>query len=362
MPEPDISLKTLIVRTKEYLSYLLGNWYWIVLAAAVVGGVLAYRAYREPVNYRANLTFSINEKPGGGGGGGVGSIISQFGFSGAGSEYNFEKILLMAESQLMINNLLLDSATVDGRGDLIANHIIIIYELEEAWELAPSPEGIVRLSTDSLPALSREERKLLKGLYNFTVFSSSPLVTTTLNETAQVIYLTAETRHEELSMVLSQGVYRRLSNFYMEESTGNSRATLAKLNHKVDSLLAELNSAEYRSASLSDSRLNLKQRTNYIEQARLNRKVQIMQVAYTEALRNKETAAFALETSRPFFKTIDEPFYPLDRVKDNYIKQALIGGLIGAVAAAVTLALIYGYRLIMAETAVLNPQSEVPTT
>ncbi len=35
----------------------------------------------------------------------------------------------------------------------------------------------------------------------------------------------------------------------MDESTGNSRATLNKLSHKVDSLLGQLNSAEYRSAN-----------------------------------------------------------------------------------------------------------------
>jgi uncharacterized protein involved in exopolysaccharide biosynthesis len=55
----EISLKELILKIKEWYQFLLTKWKLIILMG-VIGGLIGFTyAYRQPLTYKAKLTFAL---------------------------------------------------------------------------------------------------------------------------------------------------------------------------------------------------------------------------------------------------------------------------------------------------------------
>lgn len=346
----DISLKRVFIRVGGYLRAARRKWYLILLGGLLLSGVLGAIAYTTEPVYEAQITFVVNEEGPTTGAGRVGGLLGQFGLGGGGGVYNTNKILALAKSQKMVNRLLLDSLEVDGRTDLIGNHILKVYDLVEEWELAERFPDL-RLSGDSIEHLPTIERSVLKRLFSFTAMGGGALISLDVDDLTDILSLTVRAENEELSLKLSRLHYDRLSEFYTLESTGNSQATVARLQQKADSIYTELSQTEYRLAGLIDTRLGVTQQRSLVQQTQLNRRVQILSVAYGEVLRNLETANFALSTNTPFFQVVDEPFLPLSRRQPNLIKQLTYGFFGGAILVFVIVAGLQFYHDVMGDNA-----------
>jgi capsular polysaccharide biosynthesis protein len=55
-------------------------------------------------------------------------------------------------------------------------------------------------------------------------------------------------------------------------------------------------------------------------------------------------ADYALKNSTPFFREIDKPFFPLDPMGPNWIRQSIIGLIIGLILGST---IIIGKKIIM---------------
>lgn len=343
-PTREIPLRNIFLTVGDYLRAGLRYWWVLVLFGVGLGVYRAYVARETKTKYYAALTFVLNENQTNRG---VGGILGQFGLGGGqGGGATPDKIIALAKSQKLINELLLDTITVEGRDDRLANHLIGVYDLVEEWSLREERRRIVN---GQISTMTEPEKALLKRMYSFVTGEAYGVLSVKVNDDTGILTLTVVTRSQPVSLAICYGLYDKLSRFYTEESTGNSRATVERLRLKSDSVAAALNAAEYRLARAVDTRLGALQRRDLVRQYQLEREVQILNVTYAEVLRNLETATFALSTKTPFFQTIDEPFTPLYNEEPNWKEELIYGGLLGAFAGFVLVSIVKFYRDVMAD-------------
>lgn len=321
----EIPLRTVFLTVGDYLRNGL-RWWWVLLLVGVAyGAYTAYTVRQEQAVYIAPLTFVLNEETGGRPAGG---ILGQLGLgSGVSSGASPDKIIALAKSQQIVHDLLLDSVAVEGNRDRLANHLIGAYDLVEKWEL---PEGQRAIVNGSIATMTEKEKNLLKLVHFFLIDANEGIIAVSSDENTGILSLRVATPQQDISLAIAYGLYENLSQFYTEESTGNSRATVERMQEKADSLSGVLSRAEYRLANMVDSRLGATQRRDLVRVAQAEREIQILNLTYAEVLRNLETARFALSTRTPFFQTVDVPFTPLYAIRQNWRKKGLYGVLTGA--------------------------------
>jgi hypothetical protein len=332
----EITLKELLLGAKYYFFFLLSKFWIILIGGLMFSAIFFYQAYVEVETYVAELTYTVNEEKGNSAGG-VGAILGQFGLGGAsGSEHNLDKIIAFGRSRRIVQQVLLDSVKLQGVDDLIANHIINIYDYHDYWR----EKGEVSLAEfyftdENIDNFSREEVQVLKHLYKFVIGTSQAKITgiTKLDKSEQtgVLSIVTTSKNEELSLYVTSKLYDKLSAFYINQSVEKQLVNHEIISNKSDSVANALSSAEYRLAKSKDRSGNLFQNSDRLMQARLLREVQTLSLLYGELLKNKETAAFVLQTTTPFFQLVDQPLLPLDKSRKSYIKQIVFGGSLGVV-------------------------------
>jgi len=324
--EGELSLTEVILVVREYLKAGLRVW-WLILLGMLLGGtLLAWKNINTPPRFGATLTFMIDEETGSGGGS-YGFILGQFGLGGGGSEYNLTKIIELAESQKILFEVLLDSALIEGKNELIANHIVSLYSEVEQWNTSDEAVDFYVHGAE-FSDFSRDQRKNLLRIYlRLLDAKRGRLISAEANEGTGIMRVMGSTLNENLSVELTVKVYEELSQFYVLENTGNSRNTIALLKAKADSLKKELSLTEYKLARIQDRASGTFRKIDNIQQQQLQREVGMLSIAYGEIVRNLETATFALGNTTPFFQPVDWPFTPLPLQQPSWL-LGLIGGMI----------------------------------
>ena len=82
--EDEISLKDLLLKIKEWYTYLLSKWLIIVAAGIIGGGIGLMKTLNEKPICTATLSFVLEDEKSGGGGG-LSGLASQFGIDVGGS-------------------------------------------------------------------------------------------------------------------------------------------------------------------------------------------------------------------------------------------------------------------------------------
>ena len=278
----------------------------IAIVALISAASFGLYAYFQERTFNAELTFMVNSEDSGGSMGGVTSLLGQFGLGGGGGgEYNLDKIVALGKSRRIIQRVLLDSALIGEKDDLIANHLIQRYDFHEEWKDADNAELHGFLFTTGDPAaFDRTANGVVKSLYSFMIGNPSKgeegLMRLDYEEETGILRLRVQSLKESLSIIICEKLYEALSEFYILQSTEKQRFTYNKLQAKVDSLRNELNATEYRLARFQDQSMNVFRRQELLEQSRLARESQILTIMYGEAIKNLETANFLLKDATPF--------------------------------------------------------------
>ena len=342
----DISLRQTVLTLRHYLLAGLRGWPWVVGGVLVVAGLMVLNALTTPIYYEAKVAFVVNSSNNGGGGNGLGSLLGQISIGSPGAGPNLNRINAFVTSRQLLNDLLLQRAEVDGRGDLIGNHFIRVNEIVDQYDLAEGG-GAIALSSDSLAGLSRQERSLMKLLYSHLVYSRERPIVAVVDEITNMLKVTVKTQNEDLTLAMSEGLFTSLTDFYTAEATAPAQQSVDRLSIKADSILNALNQTEYQLATFEDTQLGLPSRRQTLRRSQLSRKVAILSNAYGEIVRNLEAARFGLDQTTPYFKLVEAPFKPLNRRQKDPYEQAAIGAAIGAVAGFLLAALIAFYRDVM---------------
>jgi hypothetical protein len=223
MSTEELSLKQIILIVREYACLLWMKKFFILGFALLIFLLFGTNAYLKPTTYATKQTFMLKE---GGGSSGPSGILGQIGLGG---EYNFNKLTEIAMSNLVLESILFDSATVNGKQDLIANHIIRIEEVHEDWD-EDGPLGNFLFRSKTKPRFDKNENSTdnkytkIANLATKSLVSrlrgdpsdprSDKLVELSVGEKSQILTLRSVTKNEELSCLLATVHYEKLSNFY----------------------------------------------------------------------------------------------------------------------------------------------------
>lgn len=334
----EITFKEAIHKAIDVWKEIKKNWILLVLFCIPFLALNIYKHITYKKKFPAALTFMVNED-GGSSMGALSSVLGQFGLGQSGED-NLEKILELSKSMNISKQAFFESKTIGGREDFLANHIISMLEEKGEWQqlrpFAKTPEYNLegfQFAHDSIQSYSMLENKALKKLHQHILGSKKhdlmPLLSTEILESTNIMKLSSKCYNPEISVALCNGIYERLSNYYVDKTIEKHEHTYLILEEKTDSILTELKSKEYELAKFKDRNRGLFAKTDQLIEVRLSRDVQKLGLMYAEATKNMELANFALQNNTPFIQVIDRPFLPIPPEESSIVRKILNSLLIG---------------------------------
>lgn len=337
--EPDkydneLSVGLIVKIVQDYVQYLWTKKWWISLCGILVSIPFFLMSYLKEPTYIAKLSFMIAEEDKGQGLAGAIGNFPLGGLIGGSADMNLEKVMALSKTRKIVEKVLMDTVSTANWEGPLANLLIDSLGVHEAWEEDPVLKGFYFTATypDSFVYY-----KALKSLKQTVVGNADrPGVTSlTLDDKSGLMYFTANTRSERLSLLLAQTQYKFLSQYYIENSVGQRRSTVKNLQSRLDSVKTELRSVEYSHARLVDQVGRIPLRKDRLNIERLERDRQILTILYGETLKNYEAAYFLLKSETPAFQMIDSPVRPLDVDADSPLKKLIIGGIVGGILSVI---------------------------
>ena len=322
----EISLKELIGKVRE-LGHTLRTEVWekhrwvIVLVTLLTGFGFGFKAYTTKPTYTADLTFILKESAGGGG---LNALMGQLSFlGGGGGSTNADKLLTIALSDNILERVILDTASVNGKADRIGNHFIKTYDLHEKWKKDTVLQGFRFTTTPS-----QKQNRAIKQL---TALLRKKICAISFEKKSNVIATKVTVEDdEELALVISLVWYDNLSSYFMNSAIAPQERNLATLTAKADSIFALLNGAE-SSFAINSDKLGVINMQNKLPVGRSSRNMQMYGTMYGEVIKNKETVEFMLKTSTPSLEVLDTPFAPLEPQKRGTVLMLVLGCIAGLV-------------------------------
>jgi uncharacterized protein involved in exopolysaccharide biosynthesis len=327
----EISLKELIQKIQEWITYLKTQWK-IIIGVAALGAIIGfvYASFQKPT-YQATSTFVLEEDKGGGGLGGAMGLASSFGFDlggGGGGLFTSSNIIELMKSRLVVEKTLLNPVQVGGKEISLADYYIQINELKEGWAKKPALANISFPANADRFKFSLEQDSILQTIS--AGLTKNNLVIAQKDKKVSIISLTVKTENELFSKLFCEQLLKETSDFYIETKSKKARLNVDILQHQADSIRAELNSAITGVAAASDNVYNLNPAFN-VKSTPSKRKqvdVQANTAILTQLVAQLELSKVSLRKETPLVQLIDRPILPLEKEKVGRIKSFVLGGFL----------------------------------
>lgn len=353
-PQPprdsEVTLADIIRTVQDYIRYLIGSWYWVLIAGIIGMGIAFTVVKMQTIDHIAEITFVANQESQRGGNSILASTLASFGLSGGkeGESGQYTKILALSQSRKIQFAALLDTVEVDHSHDLMINHISRTYDLEKTWEV----EEPVLFTNQSPDNMDLTHRQYLKRIYSMINNEKDPLYTISLDNASQMITMRATTISPDLSIALVHALYENLSEFYVLQSTAKGIETVSTLSERKDSLENVLQQQQASLAHAIDRSRGMTYKSQQTNRLDLTVDVEITRTMYMEVVKNLEMSRFNLENIRPIFTIIDYPLQPLPTNRKSLFRLMAIFAIVGGVLAGVVLILRKMYIDVMGEAKV----------
>jgi len=324
----DIRLKDVILKLISIKQLLWQKKLKIIVFSVIFGLLGSIYAYFKKETYEAHLTFVIDESQESGGLGALSGMASQFGFnlggtsSGTFSQTNIQEIIT---SRRVVEEALLKIGIIDGKEDLLINHHIAFNDLRKKWK----GTNIENLYFSS----NREEFTLqhdsIIGLAFFNLTNGN--ISTSIEDESNIVKISCVSKNEDFAKLMIESLVQKLEEYYTIFQTAKSKNTLAFLSFRADSVLLELKNAEYRYASYKDANFGVQRAKGLLEEIRLKRDVEILNIMYGEIVKNLEISKFTLLNNKPLLNIIDSPTLPLKVYKFSIVLAFFLFSILGSV-------------------------------
>jgi uncharacterized protein involved in exopolysaccharide biosynthesis len=313
----EISLKDLILKVKNLWKLFLSKIKTILLISLIGGALGLVNAWMSKPVYEAKMTFVMRAESNNM----LSSLSGLTSLLGAGtsaaSASPMDRILELLGSDRIIGEALLSESTIEGKNDLIINHLIALEELKDKWKKDTILNVVSFSKSDQFETLSYAQRKAIKYLKGFVASEKGGILTKGFDKKSGVINIAVSYANEALSIALTNAIYNKIVDFYSKESMSNITSKLEVLQNKVDSIKNALGYTQSASAKQMDQGLGILLQQDRVQQKNLSIKENMLILMYGEAQKNLEQLSFIQATTSPTFSIIDQPYSPITPVKKS---------------------------------------------
>ena len=307
--QDDIRLKDVVFKLIRIKDLLWAKKLRIIAFALFFGLMGSVYAYFKKDIYEAHLTFVIDESQDAGGLGAISGMASQFGFNLGGSAngtFSQTNIQELITSRRVVEEALLTNGVIDGKDDLLINHHIEFNGHRLKWENSnienlyfTANKGDFTLQHDSIIGLAF--KSLTEGN-----------ISTSIEDESNIVKISCVSKNEDFAKLMIEALAQKLEEYYTIFQTAKSKNTLDFMSLRADSILGELRNAEYSYASYKDANFGVLRAKGLLEEIRLKRNVEILNIMYGEVVKNLEISKFTLLNNKPLLNIIDKPTLPLE--------------------------------------------------
>ena len=131
----EISLKELIIKIKEWVTFLKSKWKIIFLISFLGACINLAISNTDKTQYKAILTFAMDEDKGGGLNGAAG-LASSFGIDigvGGVGAFATSNLAGLMKSRLLVEKVLLEPIVINGKIISLAEYYIELNNLRKGW-------------------------------------------------------------------------------------------------------------------------------------------------------------------------------------------------------------------------------------
>ena len=321
----EISLKELILKVKDWFSFIVSKWK-IILLFCVIGSSLGYLySINKDILYVAELTFAIEEdKPMGLGGSLASSFGIDLGGSNTGGIFSSSNMLELFKSRRMIEKTLLTSVPLDDEIISFADMFITINDLDNK-SLKIDKNKLLFSQNKNRQEFTREQDSILGKIYSD--ITTNYLKVSQLDKKTSIITMEMISKNEVFSKYFVEALAQVVSDDYKDTKSKKSRINMMVLQHQTDSVRAELNNAISGVAIANDNTFNLNPALNIHRVPTVKKEVDIQAntAILTELVKQLEISKVSVRKDTPLIQVIDKPIFPLEKLKFGRIKGIFLG-------------------------------------
>lgn len=330
-PNDEITLKELILKAKEWYTFLLSKWKTIVVSG-IIGAVLglSYSFYKKPI-YTATLTYALEDGKAAGGLGGALGLASSFGLDLGGSSggaFAGANLMELFKSRAMVEKTLLAPVTQNNKTISLAEMYIQEKKWREKWDEKPKLKGLKFLPNADKTKFTRAQDSIFGVIYND--LSKNALTVEQKDKKVAIGTITMKGTNELFAQQFNLALTKTVTDFYIETKSKRAKENMDILVRQTDSIRGELNGAITGVAVANDNTFGLNPALNVkrVPSARRQVDVQANTAILTEIVKQAELAKVTLRKETPLIQVIDQPILPLPKEKFGKAKGILLGGIL----------------------------------
>jgi hypothetical protein len=335
----EISLKELILKIKEWSTFLKSKWKTIFITGfigALIGLTISF--FEKPI-YKAVLSFAMEEDKGSSGGGGLSSALglaTSFGIDlggsgGGGGAFAASNLTELMKSRLLVEKVLLKPIVINGKTITLAEYYIQINNLRRKWDKKTTLKDIQFLPNVDRSNFTLEQDSILKIIHE-SLIKKENLSILQKDKKVTILFIEVNSENELFSKFFCENLAMETSNFYIETKSKKAKLNVYVLQKQVDSVKIALNAAITGMANETDFVYNLNPAFNV--KGAPSKKMQIDVQANTAILTNLvvqlELAKITLRKETPLIQLIDRPILPLAKEKLGKLKSIILGGFLAS--------------------------------
>lgn len=301
------SLSDIVGIIKSFLHFLGKKW-WVLVIAALAGGVLGV-LYHSSQNskYEAVCTFILEEKQGGITG--LGSIASQFGLdmgagSGAGGIFAGDNILDILKSKKVVQQVLLshvsDSLTIRHS---LCDLYLDFSGIKRKWRNKKLLADInFKQTKDSISPI---QDSVLNIVYNAIIKNN--LTANRISKKGTIIKVQVTAANNLFARKMTERLVEEAAKLYLNIKTGTAQTNINSMQRRSDSLLTLLNVRSYSAAAAQVLDVNPGIKTAAVPVEISVRDKSVIAALYTEVTKNLEASKLMLSQQTPIIQLLDKP-------------------------------------------------------
>ena len=332
----EISLKELIIKIKEWVSFLKTKQKNIIIAG-IIGGLigLTFALFEKP-SYKAVLTFAMEEDKGSGGAGGLSGALglaSSFGIdlggAGGGGAFAASNLAELMKSRLLVEKVLLEPIVINNKTISLAEYYIQINDLRKKWDNKVALNSIQFLPGADPVKFSIQQDSIIHEIHK-NLIEKANLSITQKDKKITILSIEVNSENELFSKIFCENLAKETSDFYIETKSKKAKINVSVLQKQVDSVKNALNGAIAGVAFETDNVYNMNPALNI--KGAPSKLMQVDVQANTAILTNLvvqlELAKITLRKETPLIQLIDRPILPLQKEKLGKLKSIILGGFL----------------------------------